>query len=113
MKVTYTGRQIDLSTENAHKIELEFQKLGRLLDNGKGEAHAHVVLAHERVDHHHSHFVEVTVPYHGHDLVGKSHDGDLFTALHAAVGKLEAQALKVKEKYRDSRRVAEEIPVAE
>lgn len=107
MKVTYTGRQIDLSPENAHKIELEFQKLGRLLDNGRGEAHAHVVLAHERVEHHHSHFAEVTVPYHHHELVGKAHNADLFTALHEAVGKLEAQALKVKEKWRDSRRVAE------
>jgi len=108
VKVTYTGRQIELSPENAKKIELEFQKLGKLLDNGRGEAHAHVVLKHERQDHKEAHNVEVTIPYNHHDLVAEANGADCFTALHAAVGKLEAQALKLKEKLRDSHRVAEE-----
>ena len=32
-------------------------------------------------------------------------DTDLFSAIHAAVGKLEKQALRVREKWRDSKRV--------
>jgi ribosomal subunit interface protein len=97
MKVTYTGRHIGLSPAQTEKIEREFEKVGKLLDNGRGEAQARVVLSHER----HLNNVEVTVPYHNHELVGQASDGDLFTALHAAVGKLEAQAIKVRAKWRD------------
>jgi ribosomal subunit interface protein len=100
MKVTYTGRHIDLAPAQAAKLELQFEKVGKLLDNGRGEAEARVVLSHER----HSNSVEVTVPYYHHELVGQAEDADLFTAIHAAVGKLEAQAIRVREKWRDGKR---------
>lgn len=101
MKVTYTGRHVGLSPEQAVKLTAEFDKVGKLLDNGAGEAHAHVILKHE----HNINEVEITVPYHHHDLVGHGSDPELFTAIHSAVGKLEAQALKVREKWRDAKRV--------
>lgn len=101
MKVTYTGRQVDLSPAQSQKLQAEFEKIGKLLDNGKGEAGAHVVLGHER----HLNNVEITVPYHNHQLVGAGSDPDLFTAIHLAVDKLEKQALRVREKWRDSKRV--------
>src|SRR5579871_1766753 len=100
MKVTYTGRQVDLSPAQSEKLTAEFEKIGKLLDNGRGQAEAHVVLKHER----YLHCVEITVPYHNHGLVGEGSDADLFTAIHAAVGKLEKQALRVREKWRDSKR---------
>ncbi len=101
MKVTYTGRQVDLSPAQSQKLTAEFDKVGKLLDNGKGEAQAHVILSHER----HQNNVEITVPYHNHELIGNGSDPDLFGAIHAAVGKLEAQAVRVREKWRDGRRV--------
>jgi putative sigma-54 modulation protein len=101
MKVTYTGRQIDLSPAQSERLTAEFEKVGKLLDNGKGEAGAHVVLSHER----HLNNVEITVPYHNHELVGEGSDPDLFSAIHAAVGKLEKQAVRVREKWRDSKRI--------
>jgi ribosome hibernation promoting factor len=101
MKVTYTGRQMDLSPAQSEKLMAEFDKIGKLLDNGRGEAGAHVVLSHER----HLNNVEITVPYHNHELVGEGSDPDLFSAIHAAVGKLEKQALRVREKWRDSKRI--------
>jgi putative sigma-54 modulation protein len=101
MKVTYTGRHIDLSPAQHQKLEAEFHKISRLLDNQGGEAEARVVLSHEKLVNH----AEVTVPYHHHELVGQASDADLFTALHAAVGKLEAQAIRVREKWRDGKRV--------
>jgi ribosomal subunit interface protein len=100
MKVTYTGRQIELSPAQTQKLAAEFAKVGKLLDNGRGEAEARVVLSHER----HLNHAEVTVPYHNHELVGQASDADLFTALHAAAQKLEAQAIRVREKWRDSKR---------
>jgi ribosomal subunit interface protein len=102
MKVTYTGRQMDLSPAQSGKLTAEFEKIGKLLDNQKGEAEAHVVLSHER----HLNNVEITVPYHNHELVGESADSDLFNAIHAAVGKLEKQAVRVREKWRDSKRTS-------
>lgn len=101
MHVTYTGRQADLSPAQSAKLDVEFAKIGKLLDNGRGEAEAHVILSHER----HLNNVEITVPYHNHELVGQASDSDLFTAIHGAVGKLEKQALRVREKFRDSKRI--------
>jgi putative sigma-54 modulation protein len=100
MKVTWTGRQVELAPAQSRKLTAEFDKVGKILDNGRGEAEAHVVLSHLR----HLNNVEITVPYHGHELVGEGSDNDLFTAIHAAVGKLEKQALRVRGKWRDSKR---------
>ena len=101
MRVTYTGRQVDLSPAQSLKLTAEFTKVGKLLDNGKGEAEAHVVLSFERYQNN----VEITVPYHNHELIGNGSDPDLFGAIHAAVGKLEVQAIKVREKWRDGKRL--------
>jgi putative sigma-54 modulation protein len=101
MKVTYTGRHMDLSPAQSGKLTAEFEKVGKLLDNGMGEAGAHVVLSHER----HLNNVEITVPYHNHELIGEGSDPDLFSAIHAAVGKLEKQAVRVREKWRDGKRI--------
>ena len=101
MKVNYTGRQVDLSPAQSSKLTAEFDKVGKILDNGRGEAEAHVVLSHER----HLNNVEITVPYHHHELVGQGTDPDLFTAIHAAIGKLEKQAVRVREKWRDGKRI--------
>lgn len=100
MKITYTGRQVDLSPAQSDKLTAQFDKIGKLLDNGRGEAEAHVVLSHER----HLNNVEITVPYHNHELIGQGSDADLFTAIHAAVEKLEKQALRLREKWRDGKR---------
>lgn len=100
MKVTWAGRHVELNAEQTRKLEHEFEKTGKILDNGKGEAGLHVVLAHEKFLHH----AEVTSHYHHHDMVGKASNEDLFTAIHQAAGKLEAQAIRLKEKWRDSKR---------
>ena len=101
MKVTYTGRHIELSPAQTEKLEAEFRKIGKLLDNGRGQAEARVVLSHER----HLNNVEVTVSYHNHELIGQASDTDLFTALHQAVERLEGQAIKVRAKWREGFRV--------
>ncbi|MBM3758067.1 MAG: hypothetical protein FJW38_29325 [Acidobacteria bacterium] len=62
----------------------------------------HVIVSHER----RLHNAEVTVHYHNHPLVGLGSNADLFTAIHAAVEKLEKQAIKVRAKWRDNRRGA-------
>jgi putative sigma-54 modulation protein len=99
MRITYTGRQVELAPAQLRKIEAQFAKLGKLLD-GKDEREAHVVLSHER----HQQRAEITVNYHNHSLVGLTENADLFTAIHSSIQKLEKQAIKVRAKWRDVKR---------
>lgn len=99
MRITYTGRQVELVPAQLKKIEAQVEKLGKLLD-GKDEREAHVILSHER----HLHRAEMNVNYHGHPLVGLAENADLFTAIHSAIQKLEKQAIKVRAKWRDTKR---------
>jgi putative sigma-54 modulation protein len=99
MKVTYTGRQAKFPPAQIEKIEGQFSKLAKLLD-GKGQREAHVVFSQER----HLQHAEVTVNYFNHALVGIGSDTEQFPALHDALEKLEKQALKVRAKWRDTKR---------
>jgi putative sigma-54 modulation protein len=99
MKLIYTGRQVELAPAQLKKIESRFSKIGKLLD-GKEEREAHVILSIER----HLHHAEITVNFHGQQLVAVGSDGDMFTALNGAADKLEKVAIKAREKWRDSKR---------
>ncbi len=99
MKITYTGRQVELAPAQLRKLEARFAKVGKLLD-GRKECEAHVILSLER----HLHQAEATVNYHHHQLVGIGSDTDLFTAIHSAIEKLEKQAVKMRGKWRDVKR---------
>ena len=99
MKITYTGRQVELAPAELKKLEARFAKIGKLLD-GKRESEAHVILSLER----HLHQAEATVNYYGHQLAGEGSSTDLFTAIHSAAEKLEKQAVKERTKWRDNSR---------
>src|SRR5690348_9870482 len=99
MKITYTGRQVELAPAQLKKVEAQFAKIGKLLD-GRRECEAHVILSLER----HLHQAEATVNYYNHQLVGIGSSTDLFNAIHSAAEKLEKQALKARTKFRDKKR---------
>jgi len=99
MKITYTGRQIELAPAQLKKLETHFVKIGKLLD-GKRECEGHVILSLER----HLHHAEVTVNYFNHQLVGLGSNADLFSAIHSAAEKLEKQCVKAVTKWRDAKR---------
>jgi putative sigma-54 modulation protein len=100
MRITYTGRQVELAPAQLRKIEAQFEKIGKLLD-GRDEREAHVILSHER----HLHRAEISVNYFNHPLVCLGENVDLFTAIHSAIEKLEKQAIKVRAKWRNNKRV--------
>jgi putative sigma-54 modulation protein len=100
MKITYTGRQVELKPAEARKLEARFSKIGRLLDAGKKECEVHVILSLER----HLHKAEATINYYNHQLVGLGSNSDLFQAIDAASEKLEKQCVKTRTKFRDSKR---------
>jgi len=99
MKIKYTGRQVELAPAQAKKLEAQFSKIGKLLD-GRRECEAHVILSLER----HLHRAEATVHYYNHQLVGLGASTDLFNAIHEAAERLEKQALRTREKWRDTKR---------
>jgi putative sigma-54 modulation protein len=103
MKIKYTGRQVELAPAQAKKLAAQFSKIGKLLD-GRRECEAHVILSLER----HLHLAEATVNYYNHQLVGLGESTDLFTAIHSAAEKLEKQALKTRERWRDTKRAPRE-----
>src|ERR1017187_6028520 len=105
MKITYTGRQVELAPAQLKKLEARFAKIGRLLD-GKEERDAHVVLSLERK----THKAEATVHYYNHQLIGLGSDTDLFTAIHLAAEKLEKQCVKARTKWRGCQARAAQIP---
>ena len=99
MKITYTGRQVELAPAQLKKLEARFAKIGKLL-SGKRECEAHIVLSLER----HLHRAEATIRYFNHQLVGLGSSSDLFEAIHGAAEKLEKQAVKTRTKWRDTKR---------
>ena len=110
MKITYTGRQVELAPAQLKKLEARFAKVGKLL-SGKRECEAHVVLSLLRGIHH----AEATIRYFDRQLVGVGSSSELFEAIHSAAEKLETQAVKVRTKWRDNKRgprpaVQEEVP---
>jgi putative sigma-54 modulation protein len=105
MKITYTGRQVELAPAQLKKLEARFLKIGKLLD-GRRECEAHVILSLER----HLHHAEVTVNYYNHQLAGLGSNADLFNAIHAAAEKLEKQCVKAVTKWRDAKRAPHEVP---
>jgi putative sigma-54 modulation protein len=100
MKITYTGRQVEVAPAQLKKLQDRFSKIGKLLD-GREERDAHVVLSLERK----IHKAEATVNYYNHQLVGVGSSADLFTAIHLAAEKLEKQCVKARTKWRDAKRM--------
>ncbi len=101
MQVTYTGVHQDLPEKVQAKLDAKFAKLSKLLD-GRGEHKAHVVVTQQK----RNVKAEVTVHFYDHQFVGIGTDGDLFNAMSAALEKLDAQAVKQRERWRATHRRA-------
>ncbi len=99
MKISYTGRHEAFPPKQRAKFEAKLQKLSKMIDR-RGEKEAHVILTQER-------FllkVEITIHAWDHDLVGVGSGKDLVTAAGDALDKLEKQVLKLRNKWRDTKR---------
>ena len=102
MKVSYKGVKQELPSKIQEKLDAKFSKLSKLLER-RGEREAHVVVTTER----HLHKAEITLPFYDHQLVCVGSDSDLFTALSMALDKLEKQAVKLRDKWREKKRRAD------
>jgi putative sigma-54 modulation protein len=100
MKISYTGKFEVIPPRQRTKLEAKLQKLSKVLER-RGEKEAHVVLTQERF----LHKVEITINAWDHALVGIATDGDIAIAAHEAFDKLEKQLLKLRARWRDTKRV--------
>lgn len=99
MKVHYTGRDIEITDREKKKLQGKFEKIHRILSAGRN-LEAHVTLKRQR----HRCEVEVTLRALQHTLVVSEVNAHPFTALSAAVDKLEQQAVRNKHKLIEVRR---------
>jgi putative sigma-54 modulation protein len=99
MQVSYTGIPQELPAKLQSKLDAKFSKLSKLLD-GKGEHKAHVIVSHQK----RAFRAEVTVHFYDHQFVGIGSHADLFTALATALEKLDTQAVRQRDKWREKHR---------
>jgi len=99
MNINYTGRYEALPPKQRAKLEAKLEKLSKMLER-KGDKEAHIILTQERF----LHKVEITMNAWDHALVGVGSNGDLEKAAHDALDKLEKQLLKIRNKWRDTKR---------
>lgn len=109
MKVTYTGRNQQFTPAQQRKLDAKFSKLAKLLDRREGERETHVILTAER----HRQQAEITVHLHDRPLVGVAASTEQLTAILSAVDKLEKQVLKLRTKWRDTKRSPKQAWVEE
>jgi len=102
MKLTYTGKQVQLSPVLEKKVAARLARLSKVLER-RGEKEANVVFQTQR----HLQKAEVTVNYYDHALVAVGSATDQGSALLDAFDRLEKQALKMRERWRDIKRTPE------
>jgi ribosomal subunit interface protein len=99
MQVIYAGKPPALSDLEQKKIQARIAKLSKLVD-GRGEKELHVFFQTQR----HLIRAEVTLNYYGHSAVGAATGPDAFPAFAGALDKLEKQVVKMRAKWRDTKR---------
>ncbi len=100
MNISYTGKHDALPPKQRAKLEAKLQKLSKMLER-RGEKEMRIVLTHERF----LHKVEITVNAWDHAMVGIGSGADPVVAANDAADKLEKQLLKLRAKWRDTKRV--------
>lgn len=99
MKVTFTGKQDQLTASQERKLALAFGRLSKHLER-RGEKTAQVILSNER----HLKQAEVRMNYYGHTIIGQGAETDQFSSIMTALEKIEKQVMRNREKWRTNKR---------
>jgi putative sigma-54 modulation protein len=97
MNVEYTGRQYEITAKIRKEIEIRLSKIKKLLGD---KFETKVILSVEK----HRHKAEITITPPNGPIVGLAQASDMPAALNAALGHLEKQALKYKDRWRTKKR---------
>lgn len=99
MNIIYSGKTEKFDELQTKKLNTRFTKVSKMVD-GRGEKELHVMFSSQR----HLTKAEVTLNYYGHSAVGIASEPDGFQALTEALDKLGKQVVKMKSKWRDTKR---------
>jgi len=99
MNIIYTGRQNEFPPQYREKLEGKLHKISKMIER-KGEKEAHIIHRQERF----LHVVEITINMFDHRIVCYGEDAELLPAMNTALEKLEKQIVKLREKWRDTKR---------
>jgi putative sigma-54 modulation protein len=80
-------------------LEAKLQKISKMIER-RGEKEAHIIHRQERF----LHVVEITINMFDHRIVCYGEDAELLPAMNTALEKLEKQVVKLREKWRDTKR---------
>jgi putative sigma-54 modulation protein len=97
MRIDFTGRQMEITSEVRQYTEEHLGKITRLL---RGRFGVHVILTSEK----HRRVAEIALKFRDHTLVGIEETGDTRSAVHGALDKLERQVVRLLEKRRTRKR---------
>ena len=97
MRISYTGRQMEITPDLRTFTEKRLQKLSRLL---RDRLDVHVVLTAEK----HRRAAEITLKFRDHVLVALEETSEAQESIGRALVKLERQALRFFEKRRSQKR---------
>lgn len=104
MKLTYSGKTKEFTPELEEKVGVKLAKLGKMVEQ-RGEREAHVTHHVER----HLHKTEIVMKLYDHSLIGEGADSDLATALTHAIDNIEKQIVKLRNRWRDTKRDAKGV----
>jgi ribosome hibernation promoting factor len=99
MNINYTGKSDALPPKQREKIETKLRKISKMVER-KGEKEAHIIFTQTRF----LHKVEITLNAWDHAFVGVGTNGDATKAAHDALEKLDKQIVKLRTKWRDTKR---------
>lgn len=99
MKLIYSGKTKEFTSELEEKVNGKLAKLGKLTEQ-RGEREVHMTHHMER----HLHKIELTMNLYDHGLTVEGVDADLQTSICHAIDKLEKQIVKVRDRWRDTHR---------
>lgn len=96
MKLTVTGRKIEITEGISDHLNA---KMGKTIQELGESADVHVALSVEK----HRHFAEITVKGKGFTVHAEEETDDLYVAMDNALGKIEKQLRKHKDRAKDLR----------
>lgn len=99
MNIIYTGRQNEFPPKFRAKLEAKLQRISKMIER-KGEKEAHIIHRQERF----LHVVEITINMFDHSIVCSGEDAEMLPAMNMAIEKLDKKIIKLREKWRDTKR---------
>lgn len=103
MKFEYTGRHIEVTPALRSHVEDHFQKLDQIFTDSTASAHVIIEVEKNRQ------IGEVLVHWGQHTLTATDTNADMYLALSRAIGKIEKQARKIRNKIIDRKQGAKRI----